>query len=251
MTAQQVDSNNAAKTSVTLNTIITEYLINQHALCTNPMSTCPQFDLFLPHKCPDPRPNKMSGLSFAGRFFRQQGGFSSRRLDRRLVHSQFCMARTLRASADNDSCFTCCDFTPCASSIAVGAYNGEVKVFNINESGEEYSFNCHESYINNIKCKRDGTMIITSCAWRPPLSALWSIENKQFSLKLSWEEEDYMEFSNLMQDKLLGTKAEIATIYDLTTGKKVTTFKPESWNQYSKNRATFCPTDELILSGKQ
>lgn len=32
--------------SVTLDSIITEYLTNQHALCKNPMVTCPQFNLF-------------------------------------------------------------------------------------------------------------------------------------------------------------------------------------------------------------
>lgn len=32
---------------VTLDSIITEYLTNQHALCKNPMVTCPQFNLFM------------------------------------------------------------------------------------------------------------------------------------------------------------------------------------------------------------
>lgn len=33
--------------AVTLDSIVTEYLYNQHALCKNPMSTCPQFDLLV------------------------------------------------------------------------------------------------------------------------------------------------------------------------------------------------------------
>lgn len=32
--------------TITLDSIITEYLTNQHALCKNPMVTCPQFNLF-------------------------------------------------------------------------------------------------------------------------------------------------------------------------------------------------------------
>lgn len=32
--------------NVTLDSIITEYLTNQHALCNNPMAICPQFTLF-------------------------------------------------------------------------------------------------------------------------------------------------------------------------------------------------------------
>lgn len=236
--------------NITLETIITEYLTNQHALCTNPMSTCPQFDLIVPHKCPDPRANKVSGLStnFAARYFRQQSGFNGRRLDRRLIHSNFCAARTIRAE-DPELYFICCDIAPCATSVAVGSYSGEVKVYNINESGEEFAFSCHESFISNIKYSRDGNFIATSTTWRPPLSALWSIENKRFSLKLSWDEEEYMEFANQTDDRILGTKGGNATIYDLTTGQIVRQFVPSIYNQYSKNRATYCPTDELILSG--
>lgn len=238
--------------NITLETIITEYLTNQHALCKNPMSTCPPFDLIVPHKCPDPRTNKASGLSmnFAARYFRQQAGFNGRRLDRRLIHSNFCAARTIRAE-DPDIFFICCDIAPCATSVAVGSYNGEVKVYNINESGEEFAFNCHDSFISNIKYSRDGNFIATSTTWRPPLSALWSIENKRFNLKHQWEDEEYMEFANQTNDRILGTKGEKATIYDLNTNQIVRQFVPTIYNQYSKNRATYYPTDELILSGER
>lgn len=241
---------NSSSKNITLETIITEYLTNQHALCKNPMSTCPPFDLIVPHKCPDSRTNKVSGLgmNFAARYFRQQAGFNGRRLDRRLIHSNFCAARTIRAE-DPDLFFICCDIAPCATSVAVGSYSGEVKVYNINESGEEFAFSCHDSFVSNIKYSRDGNFIATSTAWRPPLSALWSIENKRFHLKLSWEEEEYMEFANQTNDRILGTKGEKATIYDLNTGQIVRQFVPSIYNQYSKNRATYYPTDELILSG--
>lgn len=233
----------------TLETIVTEYLTNQHALCKNPMSTCPQFDLKLPHKCPDPQQNKVSGISqnFAARFFHRQSGFNARRLDRHLIHSNFCAARTIRPE-DADFFFTCCEIAPCATSVIVGSYNGEVKVYNINESGEEFSYNCHDSTVTSIKCSRDGNFIATSATWRAPLSALWSIENRQFNLKQSWDEEEYMEFANQTNDRILGTKGEKATIYDLNTSQTVSQFVPSIFNQYSKNRATYYPTDELILS---
>lgn len=32
--------------TITLDRIVTEYLMNQHALCKNPVVTCPTFDLF-------------------------------------------------------------------------------------------------------------------------------------------------------------------------------------------------------------
>lgn len=247
---QPNDTHINSSKNITLETIITEYLTNQHALCKNPMSTCPPFDLIAPHKCPDPRINKVSGLSmnFAARYFRQQAGFNGRRLDRRLIHSNFCAARTIRAE-DPDLFFNCCDIAPCATSVAVGSCSGEVKVYNINESGEEFSFGCHESFVTNIKYSRCGNFIATSTTWRQPLSVLWSIENKRFHSKHNFDEEEYMEFANQTNDRILGTKGEKATIYDLNTGQAIRQLVPTIYNQYSKNKATYYPTDELILSG--
>lgn len=238
------------KVNVTLNTIITEYLTNQHSLCKNPMSTCPQFDLFLPHKCPDPRPNRnvMGGsVNVAARYFKRQQGFSSVKLDRRFVHSQFHVARTLKIS-ELDMCFSTCDFTPDASSLMIGTANGEVRVFHINDSTEDFSASCSDSYINNIKCSRNGRMVLTSSTWHTPLSVLWSVDNKQLTSKLNFDDDEYVEFSNLEQDKVLGTKGEKATVYDINTGQSIRSLNPTIFNQYSKNRATFCPTDELVLS---
>lgn len=245
-----LQKNPIPKAKVTLNTIITEYLTNQHSLCKNPMSTCPQFDLFQPHKCPDPRPNRNimgMGVNVATRFFKRQQGFSSVRLDRRFVHSQFHVARILKIS-DLDLCFTTCDFTPDASSLMIGTHNGEVRVFHINDSTEDFSASCSDSYINNIKCSRNGRMVLTSSTWHTPLSVLWNVDNKQFTSKLNFEDDEYVEFSNLVQDKVLGTRAEKANIYDINTGQSIRALNPTIFNQYNKNRATFCPTDELVLS---
>lgn len=236
--------------NVTLNTIITEYLTNQHSLCKNPMSTCPQFDLFEPHKCPDPRPNRNAmgmSINIAARFFKRHQGFSSVKLDRRFVHSQFHVARILKIS-DLDLCFTTCDFTPDASSLMIGTHSGEVRVFHINDSTEDFSASCSDSYINNIKCSRNGRMVLTSSTWHTPLSVLWSVDNKQFVSKMNFDDDEYVEFSNLVQDKVLGTKGEKATIYDINTSQSIRNLNPTIFNQYNKNRATFCPTDELILS---
>lgn len=234
--------------NITLDTIITEYLTNQHALCKHPMTTCPQFDLFVPHKCPDSHLNKVYGLStnFAARFYRRQAGFNARRLDRRLVHSNYSVVRNLR-SQDSDLFFTTCTFTACSTNVIVGSYNGTVKVFNINQSTEEFSSNCHDSYISSIKCNREGNLVIISSTWRPPMSTLWNIEDRQFTLKLQWADEEYCEFNNV-QDKILGTKSQVASLYDLSTGTKISKFSPTIYNQYTKNRATFDPTDDLILS---
>ncbi|XP_053657788.1 protein mahjong [Anopheles marshallii] len=238
-----------AANNITLNSIITEYLTNQHALCKHPMSTCPPFDLFKPHKCPDPRPNRVSGVgnNFAARFYRRQAGFSSRRFDRRLVHSNFSASRVLR-TVEMDYCFTSCDFTPCGTRLIVGSQTGEVKIFNLNDTNEEHSFSCHETNVASIKCSKDGKLLLTSAVWRYGVSTLWSLEGNQISEKLVWDEEDYVEFANITPERVLATTNQIATIYDVNTGQRVMRFEPTFPNQYTKNRATFCPNDELLLS---
>ena len=52
--------------------IVSDYLAGQHALCKHPMSTCPEFDLFLPHKCPNPRSRRDAPLNFTVRHSRWQ-----------------------------------------------------------------------------------------------------------------------------------------------------------------------------------
>uniref|UniRef100_A0A182P1I9 DDB1- and CUL4-associated factor 1 n=1 Tax=Anopheles epiroticus TaxID=199890 RepID=A0A182P1I9_9DIPT len=238
-----------ATNNITLHSIITEYLTNQHALCKHPMSTCPPFDLFQPHKCPDPRPNRVSGFgnNFAARFYRRQTGFASRRFDRRLVHSNFSASRVLR-TPEMDYCFTSCDFTPCGTRLVIGSQAGEVKIFNLNDSNEEHSYTCHETSVSSTKVSKDGRLLLTTAIWRYPISALWNLEENQISEKLVWDEEDYVEFANVTPDRVLATTNQIATIYDINTGQKVIKFEPAIANQYTKNRATFCPSDELILS---
>uniref|UniRef100_A0A182SLL6 LisH domain-containing protein n=1 Tax=Anopheles maculatus TaxID=74869 RepID=A0A182SLL6_9DIPT len=233
--------------NITLNSIITEYLTNQHALCKNPMSTCPPFDLFKPHKCPDPRPNRVSGVgnNFAARFYHRQAGFASKRFDRRLVHSNFSASRVLR-TPEVDYCFTSCDFTPCGTRLLIGSLSGEVKIFNLTDTNEEHSFSCHETTVFSIKCSKDGKFLITSAVWRNPISVLWSLDGNQILEKLVWDDEDYVEFANLTTERVLATTNQIATIYDINTeGDEV---RASVGQPLHEKPATFCPNDELILS---
>lgn len=43
----QSSSDNSGTSTVSLVSIVTEYLTNQHASCKHPMVTCPQFNLFV------------------------------------------------------------------------------------------------------------------------------------------------------------------------------------------------------------
>ncbi|KAK7868719.1 hypothetical protein R5R35_008241 [Gryllus longicercus] len=239
----------SAESRVTLDSIITEYLTNQHALCKNPVAPCPQFNLFEPHKCPDPNPKNSAPLNFTMRMQQRAlsiTGLDGLRLDRRMVHSRFCPVRTFRLT-DEDGFFTCCEFLqPTDQYLMMGTHHGEVKMFNIHTGAEEATYQCHDSGVSNLATSRDGQLLLTSCPWQRPLSALWSI--KFFEMKFPLPDEEYVEFSNLTEDRIIGTKGQIATIYDTATGKKLQTLSPSISNQYTKNRATFSPTDELVLS---
>ncbi|KAL1117022.1 hypothetical protein AAG570_004350 [Ranatra chinensis] len=85
---------------------------------------------------------------------------------------------------------------------------------------EVSSHTCHDSFISHLQCSRmHPSMLLTSSTWRRPLSSCWNLKDNNFQV-----------------------------IYDITTGKLVSSLKPTLSNQYNKNRATFSPTDELVLS---
>ncbi|CAK9822406.1 DDB1- and CUL4-associated factor 1 [Anthophora retusa] len=230
--------------SITLDSIITEYLTNQHALCKNPMVTCPQFNLFEPHKCPDPCTKNSVPTNVTVRLARRALGMDGRRLDRRLIYSRFCPVKTFRPT--DVGAFTCCIFSPCQQYLMLGTYAGDVKMYNVHTGLEEATYPCHESYVYHMECNQRGNLLLTSNPWRNPMSALWSI-GTFFDLKLSLEHEDYVEFGKL-QDRIIATQGEIATIYDIATGQLLTSLTPSISNQYTKNRATFSMNDELVLN---
>ena len=74
--------------------------------------------------------------------------------------------------------------------------------------------------------------------------------NKCLFLRFQLDNEEYVEFSKMTDERIIGTKGETATIFDTRTGRELMTLTPAISNQYAKNRATFNPTDELVLSGE-
>ncbi|OAD58169.1 DDB1- and CUL4-associated factor-like 1 [Eufriesea mexicana] len=229
--------------TITLDSIITEYLTNQHALCKNPMVTCPQFNLFEPHKCPDPCTKNSIPTNVTVRLARRALGMDVRRLDRRLIYSRFYPVKNFRLM--DIGTFTYCIFSPCQQYLMIGTYAGDVKMYNIQTGLEEATYSCHESYVYHMECNQRGNLLLTSTPWRSPMSVLWSI-GTFFDLKLSLENIEYVEFGKL-QDRIIGTEGDIATIYDIATGQLLTSFAPTISNRYTMNRATFSMNDELVL----
>ncbi|XP_074530971.1 DDB1- and CUL4-associated factor 1-like [Halichoeres trimaculatus] len=232
----------------TLDSIITEYLREQHARCPNPVTTCPPFSLFTPHRCPEPKQRRQASPNFTARLgsrvlYPKYGGVDRGCLDRHLIFSRFRPMSTFHEGG-----FTCCAFSARERFLMLGTYSGHLKFYNVFSGQEEASYTCHISAITHLEPSRDGKLLLTSAPWSEPLSALWSMDSV-FSRKHSFVEDNYVEFSKLSQDRVIGTKDHIAHIYDIQTGQKTLTLNdPALANNYKKNCATFSPTDDLVLN---
>ena len=102
--------------------------------------------------------------------------------------------------------------------VLAGTYLGDVKMFNLKTGTEESSYNCHGSQVTNLEVNKDGTLLLTSSAWRLPYSKLWSL-GEFFETKLTFKDDDYVEFSKVNQDKVIAKKTSKASIFDIQTGK--------------------------------
>lgn len=238
--------------SVSLDSIVKEYLRQQHALCTNPVVTCPPFELFVPHRCPEPQYRTTAPLNMASRWQRSQvfppaGGCDGAKLHRKFVYSRFRPVRTFR-DPDGTSSYSCCTFSANSQFLFLGTLVGELHVYNLYTGLEEATYSCHESELTHCQPSKDGKLLLTSSAWRRPLSSLWTFTDV-FEAKLSFDEDYYVEFGKQNVDRVLGTKYETAHIYDTATGSLLAALKdPDLSNRYTRNRATFNPTDDLVLS---
>uniref|UniRef100_A0A8D0G368 DDB1- and CUL4-associated factor 1 n=1 Tax=Sphenodon punctatus TaxID=8508 RepID=A0A8D0G368_SPHPU len=237
----------------TLDSIITEYLREQHARCKNPVATCPPFSLFTPHQCPEPKQRRQAPTNFTSRLtrraaFPKYGGVDGGCFDRHLIFSRFRPISVFREANEDESGFTCCAFSARERFLMLGTCTGQLKLYNVFSGQEEASYNCHNSAITHLEPSRDGSLLLTSATWSQPLSALWGMKSV-FDMKHSFPDDHYVEFSKHSQDRVIGTKGDIAHIYDIQTGNKLLTlFNPDLANNYKKNSATFNPTDDLVLN---
>ncbi|XP_016524477.1 protein VPRBP-like [Poecilia formosa] len=237
----------------TLDSIITEYLREQHARCSNPVTTCPPFSLFNPHRCPESKQRRQASPNFTARLgsrmlYPKYRGVDRGSLDRQLIFSRFRPVSVFRENNGGDSSFTCCAFSARERFLMLGTCSGHLKLYNIFSGEEAADYTCHGSAISYIEPSRDGNFVLTSASWSVPLSALWSMDSI-FTMKNSFGEDHYVEFSKLCQDRVIGTKDQVAHIYDIQTGQEVLTLNdPALANNYKRNCATFNPTDDLVLN---
>ncbi|CAG0901343.1 unnamed protein product [Cyprideis torosa] len=240
---------------ITLTDIINKYLMNQHALCRNPIATCPEFDLFSPHHCPEPQTRFKTPLNLAVRMQRRaihppDGGPHGAALTRKYIYSRFRPMMLHRNLENEDECCTCVAFTPYdPSCVYVGNENGDLKVVQIGSGHLETSYQCHDARLDKVYCNKDGSLVLT-CSNRHSisLSSLWSV-GEFFDLKFPLEGAEHSVFAN-ESNKILCTRHEEADIVDIATGRTVLRLVPEenNYNGYLDNRAAFSPDDEMVLN---
>ncbi|KAJ0023407.1 hypothetical protein NQD34_003306 [Periophthalmus magnuspinnatus] len=237
----------------TLDSIITEYLREQHARCPNPVTTCPPFSLFAPHRCPEPKQRRQASPNFTARLgsrmlYPKYGGVDRGSLDRHLIFSRFRPMSVFHEGPGDESDFTCCAFSARERFLMLGTCSGHLKFFNVFTGEEAANYTCHNSAITHLEPSRDGKLLLTSASWSVPLSALWSLDGV-FTLKSSFVNDHYVEFSKLSQDRVIGTHDHVDNIYDIQTGQMIRTlYDPALSNNYKRNCATFNPSDDLVLN---
>lgn len=240
---------------VTLNSIIVEYFQHQHSKCRNPVVTVPQFSLFTPHRCPEPR-NKIEASTNATRrlHIRQGicpkwGGINGMTCDLRLIYSRFKPVGTIKCTEErNNVHFTSVAFLPDGDcQLVFGDSAGNVQMPGPYE--ETIIHGVSNSPIIHMEPSNLGDVMLTVSP------TIWSSKctllaiNDQLEQKLTFDDIDYVEFSKAVQDKILGTNESKATVFDAATGHNLNEYdKEELACNYKYNCATFSYDDKLILS---
>ncbi|XP_062610768.1 DDB1- and CUL4-associated factor 1-like [Saccostrea cucullata] len=233
---------------MTLDKIVTEYLRKQHALCRNPVTTCPPMSLFQPHRCPEPRGRRMAPINCTSRIYNRMlgpkvGGIGGPSVDRKFIYSRFRPCQSYRNVDDGG--MLCCSFSRDEQYLMYGTFWGDIKLVSLQSGEETASYNFHQVAIEDFQQARDSDLLLIS--YEDNGSGVWTygdvVDNK-YSF-----EDSHIEFSKQVQDRIIGTKDETANIYDVSTGQRILKlYDPNKANNYLKNRATFNPTDELVLN---
>ncbi|MCP9265711.1 Vprbp protein [Dirofilaria immitis] len=207
-------------------------------------------DFFSPHHCPEPQRKRFAPKNIANRFLSRPliSSAWNRERFREDIHFAFSRFRPVRSFTESEETFTCCSFSIDDEHILLGSYAGALNWFNIHTGAEESNTECHHSAITGIEQSKDGSLLLTSSAFVKPLSSLWRIGETQEHM-INFPDEYFVEFNKTVQDRIIGTQGNKATIYDTETGRAVVRlFDDTLANNYTRNKATFDPRDELVLN---
>lgn len=224
---------------------------NQHAKCKNPVTTCPPFSLYFPHKCPERMQKTSSIPNMATRIidadlYRPNQRIVAQWNNERNIFSKF---KTLKLVHDHDESYTQATFSVDDEHLIVGFFNGELHWHNVDTGADEGHTNCHGSAITNIEQSKDGSLILTSSAYVRPLSALWRLGEAMTRMYV-YKEDTCVRFANTTQQRIIGTNGTKASVYDTETNIVVDQYQSKGGLglRYTRNFASFSPDDKLIFN---
>jgi HIV-1 Vpr-binding protein len=236
---------------ITLDTIFTDYLRNQHSQCKNPVAICPPFKLLEPHSCPEPTNRLSAPLNIVSRIIRRaayppRGGINGAKYDRHYVYSKFRPLRLVKDPMDVRTSSTCCAFSTDGQFLFVGTDNGLLKAFNVSTGFVEASYECHLNELGSIQASKDDNLILTTSPDSPsPQCVLWTF-NEIFERKFRFDNDLHAEFGKATSDRIITTQELYARLWDTETGSLLHKF--ESHHRYTENRATLNYNDILVLN---
>uniref|UniRef100_A0A1I8GR74 LisH domain-containing protein n=1 Tax=Macrostomum lignano TaxID=282301 RepID=A0A1I8GR74_9PLAT len=250
-----------------LERIISEYLLQQHAQCPNPVSTCPAFSLLEPHRCSAPRTRShaMRPANAAQRMrTKSYGQWRANprdigRENRRYLYSRFKPVRTFR-DPEEDSPYSCCRLLTKRGRLLIGSAGGRVKcVDHIN--GQElccWTTNNNATPPSCINVNQSETLMAVCATWGNPASRLFAYPNESVSVEeydierfhvMDFEDEAFVEFDPCSLSRVLTTKNNAACIYDVESKTRIAAlYDQESSNDYLRNRAVFNADGNLVLN---
>ncbi|RRT62327.1 hypothetical protein B296_00037108 [Ensete ventricosum] len=138
---------------MTLDSLVVQYLKNQHRQCPAPITTLPPLSLLHPHVCPEPSrrlnaPANVTARVSTREFMKQYGGIHAYRRDRQFVYSRF---RPFRTCRDDAALLTCITYLGDSSHIATGSHSGELKIFDSNSGNVLESQTCHQTPVTLVQ----------------------------------------------------------------------------------------------------
>ena len=241
----------SSATPITLDSIFSDYLRNQHSQCKNPVAICPPFKLLEPHSCPEPSNRLSAPLNIVTRILRRsiyppQGGINGSKYDRHYVYSKFRPLRLIKDPLDIRTSSTCCAFSNNGQFLLFGTSDGMLKAFNISSGQVEASYECHGNELAYIEASKDDNLILTTSPDAPaPQCVLWTF-NEIFERKQRFDNDLHAEFGKASSDRIVTTQELYARLFDTETGSVLNKF--ESYHRYTCNRATLNFTDTLVLN---
>uniref|UniRef100_A0A1I8JPP5 DUF295 domain-containing protein n=1 Tax=Macrostomum lignano TaxID=282301 RepID=A0A1I8JPP5_9PLAT len=234
-----------------LERIISEYLLQQHAQCPNPVSTCPAFSLLEPHRCSAPRTRShaMRPANAAQRMrTKSYGQWRANprdigRENRRYLYSRFNTTlilavlnpvRTFR-DPEEDSPYSCCRLLTKRGRLLIGSAGGRLH-------------QCEPVRDSHGRVRYLGQSGSRLFAYPNESVSVEEYDIERFHV-MDFEDEAFVEFDPCSLSRVLTTKNNAACIYDVESKTRIAAlYDQESSNDYLRNRAVFNADGNLVLN---